>query len=192
MNYKKLETKNIYLSPASLEDAKAFAEIRSEYNVGLGLGSFFRMINEESEKQVLKGWIDGGSVVFSIGEKLTYNVIGSVSLFNIYQMHQRATLGIFISKKYQSKGYSKEAVKLILDFGFNYRNLNIIELHVYSYNKKAIKLYESLGFKKCGVLRDYVFINGSFYDSYIYDMSRDEFNKSDLKIIDMDLSDYEF
>ncbi|MDO7205773.1 GNAT family protein [Paraclostridium bifermentans] len=51
-------------------------------------------------------------------------------------------------------GYGKEALSLLLDFGFNLLNLNNIVLKVYSFNKQAIKCYSKIGFKEAGRLRE--------------------------------------
>lgn len=59
------------------------------------------------------------------------------------------TVGIFIGdENNRSNGYGTEALKLLLDYGFNYLNLNNIMLAVKSFNERAIKCYEKVGFKE--------------------------------------------
>ena len=48
----------------------------------------------------------------------------------------------------RNKGLGKEALNLLIDYGFNEMNFYKLQLHVIEYNKAAIKLYESLGFVK--------------------------------------------
>ncbi|MBQ9657541.1 MAG: GNAT family N-acetyltransferase [Clostridia bacterium] len=53
-----------------------------------------------------------------------------------FKNNRTATLGIFIGdKEYLSKGYGTEAIRLLLDYGFNYMNLHNIKLHVTSFKK---------------------------------------------------------
>ena len=51
---------------------------------------------------------------------------------NLDEIDKTAEMGIFIGdKNYHSCGYGSEAIKLILDYGFNYINLNNIMLKVF-------------------------------------------------------------
>lgn len=55
-------------------------------------------------------------------------------------------------------------MKLILDFGFLEMNLHRIYLRVFSFNSRAIKLYEKLGFQQEGKSRESIFRNGKWHD----------------------------
>jgi len=54
-------------------------------------------------------------------------------------------------------------------------NINKIKLDVYSFNIRAIKCYEKLGFKQEGTLRKEIFREGKYHDILVYGMFRDEF-----------------
>ncbi len=54
-------------------------------------------------------------------------------------------------------GYGKEAMNLLLDYSFSELNLHKVYLRVFSFNKRAICLYESLGFEKEGELKEQLF-----------------------------------
>ena len=45
---------------------------------------------------------------------------------------------------------------------------------IYAFNERSRKLFESLGFKHEGTLRQNVWKNGGFYDDTIYGLLRDE------------------
>lgn len=50
-----------------------------------------------------------------------------------------ATLGRFIGdKEYLGKVYGTEAIRLLLDYGFNYMNLHSVKLQLLSFNKRAL------------------------------------------------------
>ena len=64
--------------------------------------------------------------------------------------------GIMIGDKSEwGKGYAFEASEAVINYCFNNIKLNEITLGVVDINYSALKLYEKLGFKKCGLIKDY-------------------------------------
>ncbi|KAF7186507.1 putative N-acetyltransferase p20 [Pseudocercospora fuligena] len=90
---------------------------------------------------------------------------------------RHAKIGINIKREYQGRGFGKEAVKWLLDWGFRRAGLHKISLTVYEYNSSAIKLYEKLGFVREARLRDEVWHDGRFWEDYIYSMLEDEWRQ---------------
>ena len=103
-------------------------------------------------------------------------MIGTISLEQINTISRRATLGIFIgNKEYRNKGYGSEAIELILDYGFNYMNLNNIYLQLIECNDRAKRCYEKCGFKEFGRRRKCEYVNGKYYDRICMDILADEY-----------------
>ena len=92
------------------------------------------------------------------------NVIGCIDLYNYDSVDRRASIGILIDKKYRSKGYGSEAIKLMKDYAF--KRLGIHQLHcsVPINNHLSLRLFKIAGFDKIGVKKDWIFRNGSFVD----------------------------
>ncbi|NEY80765.1 GNAT family N-acetyltransferase [Bacillus sp. 3H-10] len=65
----------------------------------------------------------------------------------------------------------------MLDYGFSKLNLHRIEPRVYDHNERGIYVYEKLGFKKEGVLREYLFSHRRYYDLIIMSMLENEYRK---------------
>ena len=102
----------------------------------------------------------------------------TVSLDGFNFTDRSAVLGIFIGDdSNRGKGYGKEAIKLLLEYGFNNLNLNNIMLSVYSFNKRAIKVYESLGFKKFGTRHKSHYFKGKFYDEIQMEILKEEYSE---------------
>ena len=102
---------------------------------------------------------------------------------NVDSVHQQAELGIFIGEKdYWDKGLGTEAVKLLLDYGFNLLNLHNILLKVFSYNERAIKCYKKVGFKEIGRRRESREIASQKYDEIYMDILSSEFTDGKIKI----------
>jgi RimJ/RimL family protein N-acetyltransferase len=103
-------------------------------------------------------------------------LIGFVVLFNFKWGNQSAEMAIGIGDtSYRGKGYGQDALKLILNYGFNELNLHRISLTVMDYNTPAIKAYERAGFVLEGKHRQAVQRQGKRYDLLLYGMLQDEF-----------------
>ena len=73
------------------------------------------------------------------------------------------------------KGFGTEAIKPVLKFVFEELNLNRLQLEVFSHNKRGIRAYEKIGFKKEGVLRDSLNYKGKFSDEIIMSVLKEEY-----------------
>lgn len=172
--YKKIEGKNIYLSPINLLDADIYAKWLNDRNITDNLGNTVFVTNEEKEKE----WIlsKTSEVRFAIIKKDGDELIGNCSLMDINRINRTATLGIFIGEKdNQAKGYGFEAINLLLEYGFNISNFHNINLKVFEFNKKAISCYKKCGFRECGRRSESYFINGKYYDELEMEILEDTY-----------------
>ncbi|KKL69973.1 hypothetical protein LCGC14_2109560 [marine sediment metagenome] len=121
------------------------------------------------------------SIVIS-KEDTTEIPIGNCGIHNINWKNRVGETGIVIGENlYQNKGFGTEAMELLLEYGFATVNLNRIELNVYDYNSRAIKLYKKLGFTEEGRRRQFIWIKGSYHDAIMMGMLAEEWrdrNKS--------------
>ncbi len=102
-------------------------------------------------------------------------LIGYVELDGILWTHRVSGVSIAIGEaKHWGKGYGYEVMQLVLRFAFDELNLHRIQLTVFSYNERAIALYEKLGFQREGVHRDHLQCDGKRYDMYLYGLLRSE------------------
>ena len=97
------------------------------------------------------------------------DLIGVIELDDILWPSRVAWLAIGIGDAaHRGQGYGSEALGLMLRFAFHELNLHRIQLTVFSYNLRAIRLYERLGFVREGVLREYLHRDGQRFDIYLY------------------------
>ena len=179
--FKKLLGDRIYLSPRSIEDVEKFTEWMNDFEVTDYTGRSGQIMSLEGERKYLEQ-NSNPEATFSIitldGDKL----IGTVELERINYTHRTATLGIFIGDKdYLSKGYGTEAIRLLLDYGFNYMNLHSVKLELMSFNERALKCYKKCGFKETGRIRENRFINGNYYDTITMDILETEFTENYIR-----------
>jgi len=179
--FKKLVGDRIYLSPRSVEDAEIYTKWMNDFHVTDYTGRSWNVLTLQAEKEYLENPKTDGKTL-AIIDKETDKIIGTIGLHSIDHLNRTATLGIFIGdENYRSKGYGTEAIQLILDFGFNYLNLNNINLDLMEFNERALNCYKKCGFKEIGRRRKCKYINGKYYDSISMDILAEEFQKSHIK-----------
>lgn len=179
--FKKLLGDRIYLSPRNIEDVEKFTEWMNDFEVTDYIGRSAQIMSLQGEKKYLEEDANP-EATFSIITLNEDKMIGTVGLEKINHINKNATLGIFIGdKEYLSKGYGTEAIRLLLDYGFNYMNLHSIRLSLMSFNERALKCYQKCGFKETGRIRENKFINGNYYDTICMDILKSEFNENYIR-----------
>lgn len=115
-------------------------------------------------------------VEFAI-ETLDGRHIGGCTIRNFNHVARSAELAIMIGEgDCRGKGFGTDAVRLLVQVGFEQFNLNRIWLTVQAGNLAGIRAYEKAGLAREGLLRQYGFVNGAYYDSAIMAILRDEFD----------------
>lgn len=100
-------------------------------------------------------------------------IIGQVGLLDINLQDKNACLYILIGEKScWNQGLGSDAIKFILDYGFNKLGLHKIWLEVHVRNTNAIKLYKKFGFQQEGLFKD----NVSYEDGYDDEIRMAKFN----------------
>lgn len=174
--FEKIKGKRIYLSPVSLEDAEIYTKWLNDTNISDGLGSTHKVVSLEGEKEWLSNVLKKGDYTFAIIKRDENTLLGNASIMDVNPVCRIGTLGIFIGEqKERNKGYGAEALKLLLDYGFNILNLNNINLAVFSFNKNAIACYKKIGFKEYGVRHECYFLNGKYYDEILMEILRKDY-----------------
>jgi len=135
----------------------------------------FPLRKEDEEKwyQNLDGF-STKSYSFAIETLSKKEYIGGCGINNIDWKNSVASVGIFLGKPHWNKGYGTDAMSILVRFIFNEMNINKIKLSVYSFNKRAIRAYEKVGFKIEGVLREELYREGKYHDVYVMGILKNE------------------
>ena len=84
--------------------------------------------------------------------------VGLIGLLQIDRLNQKAEYYITIGENgFKHKGIATKATKAIIEFAFEKLRLHKVYLTVDANNKKAIHLYEKVGFKQEGYFIDDIF-----------------------------------
>ena len=84
--------------------------------------------------------------MYSMIEKVTGKFIGNTEFFN--RVYKEAEWGIVMTRSMQDKGFGQEALRRMIDYGFDDLGLERIYLAVYTDNPRAAHVYEKCGFKE--------------------------------------------
>jgi ribosomal-protein-alanine N-acetyltransferase len=116
--------------------------------------------------------------MFLLEEKSSKLIIGRCALHNWNTECFRAEIGYHIEKEAnKQKGYMTEAVKSIIDFGFDQLKLNRIEAVVNPKNIPSLKIIQKFNFTQEGYLKQHFFVEGQFVDSLIFGLLKSEYKK---------------
>lgn len=78
----------------------------------------------------------------------------------------RATLGVSLHPQYRGLGLGRKMMEILIENMKKFSEVKIIELDVMVNNRMALKLYESLGFKKAGIFpKAFILPSGEISDN---------------------------
>lgn len=163
----KIQGSNIYLRPHEMRDKDIIlAGIHEpEGNKLTGTHGTFTMpqieayITNNSKNDERLGW-----VICLVDD----TVVGEIVINEIDQNNRSANIRIALfNTQYFGKGYGTEAMRLAIHYGFKTLNLHRIELTVFDFNPRAIHVYEKLGFKLEGTMRDTLHWEGKYHSEHI-------------------------
>lgn len=101
-------------------------------------------------------------------DKETNQMIGLVQLHSNDLINNSCKIGCAIGYNYNKKGYAREAVKRIIEFGFEKLNYHRIEANIVVENLNSIKLVESLGMMYESTKKECYKLGNEYYDQKVY------------------------
>jgi len=88
-------------------------------------------------------------------QKSDERAIGTCGYHKWQKAHRRAEIGFDLEESSWNQGLMTEALRAVLQLGFESMHLNRVEALVYPENRASLRLLEKLGFQKEGLLRQY-------------------------------------
>ncbi|KAK4114420.1 acyl-CoA N-acyltransferase [Canariomyces notabilis] len=83
-------------------------------------------------------------------------------------------LGIIIAPEHQGSGYGSEAIRWSLEWAFGIAGMHAVRLTAFSFNTRAVRLYERLGFVREGVRRESIYFDHQWHDHIMFSMLEHE------------------
>lgn len=156
----------VRLRKMSIEDVAIYHKWRNDIEVMQFTNPSLDVFTYTDTEKFVNSIIEShNSKGYMIEEVKTGKPIGVTSLINIDYGNRNAECIIDIGDKdYWGKGFGRESFKLLLDFVFKELNLHKVYLRVFSFNERAINLYNSFGFDEEGKLQEQLYRNGAWHD----------------------------
>jgi RimJ/RimL family protein N-acetyltransferase len=164
-----LNGKKVLLRPIKRTDISLFLKWFNDPEVTQYLALYLPMTEMAEEKWIEENTTNrpDSDIVFVI-EAINSGIseaIGSAGLNRLNLKDREGTLGIAIGEKdYWGQGYGTEAVRLILNYGFEQMNLHRIVSSVYAFNRRSLNMHRNVGFVEEGKRRNARFKNGQYWD----------------------------
>lgn len=135
------------------------------------------MINQKKWFEFVSNQNPPRDIIFGIVNK-KLKLIGFTALTYIDWKNRNSEISIYFSREnWQATKESRDALNLILEYGFKELNLHRLWVEIFSLAEENITLYEKMKFKKEGTFRDKVWRDGKWWDSFIYSKLSHEFSK---------------
>lgn len=165
---------NLVIRNAATEDAKKMIEYLNQVGgetdfLTFGKNEFHLSVEEEeafiestnhSDKNFL--------LVGTAGDQIVS--VGSLQGMSRERISHRGEIAISVRKDYWNQGIGTKMLMELIKRGKEEAHMTVIQLTVNSDNKRAIALYEKLGFEKIGLYKKYSRINGKYRDSYLMNL----------------------
>lgn len=97
-------------------------------------------------------------------------IIGIISFWRTEPHNHRAEVGYMLHPDFHRQGFTQEALKAMLDYGFNTMQLHSAEARTDPRNMASRSLLEKNGFVQEGWLKDNYFFEGTYSDTVIYSL----------------------
>lgn len=178
--FKNLETNRLLLRRVSPEDVNEVLELRGnpatmkyiprQLTTSIEEAmAHINMINDKIEKNEGINW--------AITIKGNPKFIGIIGHYRIQPENHRCEIGYMILPEYNGKGIVTEAIKAVLDYGFEDLKMHSIEAVIDPENIASERILLKNGFVKEAHILENELWNGKFWDTVIYSLLKRNFKK---------------
>jgi len=175
-----LETERLRLRPFTLDDAPTVQQLAGDP----AIADTTLNIPHPYLDGMAENWINTHADALASRKSITYAItsrqdgalLGAIGL-TINRQDRRAEMGYWMGKPFWDRGYTTEAARALLAFGFNELDLNRIHASYLVRNPASGRVMEKMGMRHEGLLRQHVQKNGRFEDLATCAILRSEFEQ---------------
>ena len=160
------ESTKTEIVPLTEEWIEFIRQVRNDPKVNAWLASPSMLISAEDQEQWFDWYPSQGDVRRFIalvkGKPVGYGLIKSID-----QVHRSAEVGLCIASEHWRKGYGRHLLEWLVELVLVTLNLHRCWLDTFADNEGAVRLYEAVGFKREGLLRENRLKDGCYRNSLI-------------------------
>lgn len=177
-NLPQIETDRLILRKLKMQDASDLFVFTSKPSVSKCLTWSPHITIEDTKyfiNSVLKKYESDKVSQWAIEYKNNNKVIGTAGFVKYESAHAKAEQAYLLSDEFWNMGIMTEALKKIIQTGFNSLSLNRIEAKCFVKNISSEKVMKKIGMQYEGLLREYAYIKGVFRDYKLYSILKREY-----------------
>jgi len=160
-----LEGERVVLRPIEPEDLPIVMTLANDTELRGLTGGIRPMSRWDAERWLEKVRNDPHRLWFTIALKDTGRAIGEAGLLRIVHEWRTADMSLMIADRDAwGKGLGTEAARLLIEHAFGAMSLHRLAIGVVGFNERALRFWESLGFRQEGIQREGYFHGGRFHD----------------------------
>ncbi|MGK7377118.1 GNAT family N-acetyltransferase [Planococcus sp. 1R117A] len=174
-----LETERLILRRLTIEDAEDMFDYASKPIVSRFMPWEVHQTADDTKEfiwLILDGYNQQNKLTWAIELKSEKKMIGTIDFIKWLPKHGRAEIGYALSPKYWGNGFTQEAAKALIAFGFEKMQLNKVEAPIVPDNFQSQRVLEKVGMVCEGVARQHFYMKGEYVDLAMYSILKEEFN----------------
>lgn len=160
-----LTGEKVLLRPFRVEDVPAITENMGDPEVLRFTGTPTRFTHDQVRAALLARAGAADRLDLAVTEAASGELVGEVVLNEWDERNRSCNFRTWLGPRGRDRGLGTEATRLIVGYGFERLLLHRISLEVFSFNPRARRAYEKVGFVGAGVERETLFTGGQWADS---------------------------
>jgi len=96
--------------------------------------------------------------------------VGTIDFLNFDPLNNRSELGLFITREHRGKGLGRQALELLTSYACKHIGLRQLYVYIALDNEVCLKLFESYGYRRVGILQSWVKRGNEYRDVALLQM----------------------
>ncbi len=171
--FQNLESERLFLRQITNEDINEVFELRSNPEIMKFVPRPLISKKEEALEHIklIQSKIEeNDGINWAITIKGNPKLIGIIGHYRISWENLRSEIGYMILPEFHGKGITSEAVKLLIDYGFNTMKMHSLEAIIDPRNQASARVLEKNNFVLEGQFKEDTFWQGEWLDSNVYSL----------------------
>ncbi len=114
------------------------------------------------------------------------SIVGMAGYPGVDWDNRSTRIGYWLNEAHQGRGIVTAAVRLLVDHALKVWQLNRVEVHAATENRRSRAIPERLGFREEGTLRRAQLVDGRYLDSVVYSTLAADHSAAPAQIIELD------